>query len=579
MQGTRNNQRMFEEIGALERTARLYQIIGSADLLEVYARNQERLVGTLDELLAMPLEDKARKEALGLKAEAERLHEELKLSSPTSARMSALVNAFPQLSAMASQVSNRVNAEIDRELSSLQAATQHAQRNLFWWSLWLIPLTLAVVGVFTYLFGRPIRAIDRAISELGRGTFSRPIAIRGPADLERLAAQLEWLRGRLLDLAQEKNRFLRHMSHELKTPLANIREGTELLMDGAVGELQSGQREVTAILRENGMKLQRLIENLLSFSAWQAKSVGLEISEFKLRPLIKGVLENQQLTLVAQRVRLDVQVEDLTALADRGKIRLILDNLLSNAIKFTPRGGTISIHARAEREQLVLDVMDSGPGIPAEERNRIFEAFYQGKTPQGGHVKGTGIGLSVVTEFVNAHGGSIEILEAKAGGAHFRVRLPMRQAAPTSREKKLMLHRWRGLAACALIIGTSGGCSLGLGDIFTRQKPAAPIEQDHITAQDLGPIAPLLDMMSSLPQGDPARQAEIFQAAKDAAELTPTTSNRLQVMRWHWRPRATAARIPSQPSDSCRNCWPGLKLYCLLSAYWPWWSSRKSNRG
>jgi two-component system sensor histidine kinase GlrK len=148
-----------------------------------------------------------------------------------------------------------------------------------------------------------------------------------------------------------------------------------------------------------------------------------------LRPLIKSVLENQQLTRVAQRVRLDVQVQDLTPLADRGKVRLILDNLLSNAVKFTPRGGTICIHARAEREQLVLDVMDSGPGIPPEERNRIFEAFYQGKTPQGGHVKGTGIGLSVMTEFVNAHGGSIEILEAKTGGAHFRVRLPMRQAA------------------------------------------------------------------------------------------------------------------------------------------------------
>jgi two-component system sensor histidine kinase GlrK len=225
------------------------------------------------------------------------------------------------------------------------------------------------------------------------------------------------------------------MSHELKTPLANIREGTELLMDGAVGELQSAQREVAAILRDNGMKLQRLIENLLSFSAWQAKSVGLEVSEFKLRPLIKSVLENQQLTLVAQRVRLDVQVEDLTPIADRGKLRLILDNLLSNAIKFTPRGGTISIHARGEREQLVIDVMDSGPGIPVEERNRIFEAFYQGKTPQGGHVKGTGIGLSVVTEFVNAHGGSIEILEAPAGGAHFRIRLPLRHSAPATREK------------------------------------------------------------------------------------------------------------------------------------------------
>jgi two-component system, NtrC family, sensor histidine kinase GlrK len=435
MQGSGDNQRMFVEIAALERTARLYQILPNSDLLEVYARNHDRLENTLNELLTLPLSEQAQTDIRALKTEAERRAAELRAAPANSARMAELVNSYTQMSDLASKISNHVSGQIDHELTALQEATQLAQQNLFWQTLLLVPMTLAVVGVFTYLFGRPIRAIDRSINELGRGTFSRPIAIRGPADLERLAAQLEWLRVRLLELAQEKNRFLRHMSHELKTPLANIREGTELLMDGAVGELQSAQREVTAILRENGMKLQRLIENLLSFSAWQAKSVGLEVSEFKLRPLIKSVLENQQLTLVAQRVRLDVQVEDLTPLADRAKVRLILDNLLSNAIKFTPRGGNISILARREREQLLIDVIDSGPGIPPEERNRIFEAFYQGKTPQGGHVKGTGIGLSVVTEFVNAHGGSIEILEAAAGGAHFRVRLPLRHAAPASREK------------------------------------------------------------------------------------------------------------------------------------------------
>jgi two-component system, NtrC family, sensor histidine kinase GlrK len=435
MQGTRNNQRMFEQIGAMERTARLYQIIGNPDLLDAYIRNNGLLITAIHDLLTLPLDAESQGGARTIEQQADRLLAEMQGASPNSAHMAALINTFPQLSDAALKLSEQISLQIDRETSSLEQATQRAQQNLALLTLLLVPMTLIVVGLFTYLFGRPIRAIDRAISELGRGTFSRPIAIRGPADLERLATQLEWLRGRLLDLAQEKNRFLRHMSHELKTPLANIREGTELLMDGAVGELQSAQREVTAILRENSMKLQRLIENLLSFSAWQAKSVGMEISEFKLRPLIKSVLENQQLTLVAQRVRLDVQVEDLTPLADRGKVRLILDNLLSNAIKFTPRGGTISIHARSQREQLVLDVMDSGPGIPPDERERIFEAFYQGKTPQGGHVKGTGIGLSVVTEFVNAHGGSIEILEAKAGGAHFRVRLPLRQTAAALRDK------------------------------------------------------------------------------------------------------------------------------------------------
>ena len=427
VRATRSNQQLFEELASMERTARLYQIIGNSESLDLYKKNQLRLQNTIEDLSRLTLDPESVHDLSSLRDQSDAILAKLKAARPNSPQVAA---TFPQLSELASKVSTRISVQIDSELARLQLATQAAQRNLFWQTLLLIPITLLVVGIFTYLFGRPIRAIDRSISELGRGTFSRPIAIRGPADLERLATQLEWLRVRLLELAQEKNRFLRHMSHELKTPLANIREGTELLMDGAVGELQSGQREVTAILRENGMKLQRLIENLLSFSAWQAKSVGLDLSEFKLRPLIKSVLENQQLTLVAQRVRLDVQVEDLAPYADRSKVRLILDNLLSNAIKFTPRGGTISIHARGERDQLVLNVMDTGPGIPAEERARIFEAFYQGKTPQGGHVKGTGIGLSVVTEFVNAHGGSIEILEAPGGGAHFRVRLPLRQPAP-----------------------------------------------------------------------------------------------------------------------------------------------------
>ena len=140
----------------------------------------------------------------------------------------------------------------------------------------------------------------------------------------------------------------------------------------------NSQREVVAILRDNGIKLHRVIENLLSFSAWQKESVGLDISEFRLRPLVKLVLEAQQLTVVSQRVRLEVKVDDLTMKADRGKLRLIIENLLSNAIKYSPKGGTVYLQAVKQDTQLLIDVADSGAGIPEEERAR-FDAFYTGR--------------------------------------------------------------------------------------------------------------------------------------------------------------------------------------------------------
>jgi two-component system sensor histidine kinase GlrK len=316
-------------------------------------------------------------------------------------------------------------------VAALEEQTQSARRRLLWQAAFLLPVILIAIFGLALAVGRPLRQLDRAISELGRGSFTNPIKVWGPVDLERLGGQLEWLRGRLVDLAQERNRFLRHMSHELKTPLANIREGTELLMDGAVGELDINQREVTGILRENGIKLQRMIENLLSFSAWQTSSQGLDASEFRLRPVVKQVLENQQLTLLSQRVRLDVQVEDVTLIADRGKLRLILENLLSNAIKYSPKGGSIHLRAHTAEDELVVDVADSGAGIAHEDRAHIFDAFYTGRAAKGTSLKGTGIGLSVVLECVAAHRGKVEIIDGTYPGAHFRITMPMRPAGGT----------------------------------------------------------------------------------------------------------------------------------------------------
>jgi len=440
----RASQALFAQIASLERTARLFHVLADPKLLDLYRSEDERLTLTRDQLRRHATADTQRTlDELGQLQASTRF---VVLSTPPSnnaANTADLSARFTQLSALIEQVAEQSNAGVDTEVAALEAQTLHARKQLLVMVGAAGALALLAVLVLTVGVGRPLRQLDRAISELGQGDFTNTIAVGGPHDLERLGRQLEWLRQRLLELAHERNRFLRHMSHELKTPLANIREGTELLMDGAVGELDSSQREVTAILRENGIKLQRMIENLLSFSAWQTSSVGLEASEFRLRPLVKQVLENQQLTLLSQRVRLEVRVEDITLVADRGKIRLILENLVSNAVKYSPKGGTIHVRARAAGGQLILDVADNGPGIPPEDRGHIFDAFYTGRAARSSAVKGTGIGLSVVLEFVSAHHGTVEIVDGEFPGAHFRITMPISATSgdePVSSPAKAKAH-------------------------------------------------------------------------------------------------------------------------------------------
>jgi len=427
----RASQDLKSQIQSMERTARQYAVLADPKLLGIYLdiyRQQNDALTATQQQLREHLRSLPARAALDELGRLQGVVDSAILSSPKSAaRMTDISPHFGELGALADRIAEESEAEIDARVAGIQNRTLAAQRRLFWESTLLLPFTIVAVVLLTLAIGRPLRHLDRAISELGRGKFSEAIAVSGPLDLERLGRQLEWLRGRLVDHAQERNRFLRHMSHELKTPLANIREGTELLMDGAVGELDSNQREVAGILRENSIKLQRMIENLLSFSAWQTNSVGLETSEFRLRPLVKQVLENQQLTLLSQRARLDVKIEDVTLVADRGKLRLILDNLLSNAIKYSPKGGTIHLGARSAGEQLLIDVADSGPGIPVDERTHIFDAFYTGRAASGTSVKGTGIGLSVVLEFVAAHGGTVQIIDGQFPGAHFRITMPLRR--------------------------------------------------------------------------------------------------------------------------------------------------------
>ncbi len=423
-----NNRRINEQLNSLERAARQYQILKNHDSLQLMTQDSQTFEALLLSMAPLVEEAGATELASSLGIEVRSIVRALSNTSADDATLLAAIARFGALHQDATQLTGVLTAYVDTQLTALQATARNAQRASAWQVAALVPGTLILILIFTLLVARPIRQIDHAIGQLGESGFSKPIEIKGPTDLQRLGRQLDWLRVRLLELAQEKNKFLRHMSHELKTPLANIREGTELLLDGSVGELQNQQREVTDILRMNGLKLQQLIENLLSFSAWQAKSEVLTLSDFELRKQVISIARAQRLALKAGNIQLRLEVDDIIVTADQDKIRTVLDNLLSNAVKFTPSGGLITIRAHRLQKSFVLEFGDTGPGIPDEERSRIFEAFFQGRREQGGPVGGTGIGLSVVSECIQAHDGSVELIDpGDFPGAHFRIHVPQKR--------------------------------------------------------------------------------------------------------------------------------------------------------
>ncbi len=435
VQNTRLTHDLENLIAANERTTRLFQVLGDRRLLEVLRRNSNDITAASQALRGPPpnAENNALLDQLD---DLQTKRQSIAIASGNPAALVDNIARLQDLAVVARKLTDLSNRTTDAALRQLQERAERARTQLAWQAALLAPLIIVAVVLLTLFVARPLGQIDRAISELGRGDFSREITVKGPSDLARLGGQLEWLRLRLGELAEERSRFLRHMSHELKTPLANIREGTDLLLEGAVGPLATAQHEVASILRDNALRLQRLIENLLSYTAWESHNSRLELSEFPIRPLIKQVLENQQLTMLSQRLRLEVKADDVQLTADRTKLRLIIDNLLSNAIKYSPKGGTIYIVARAEADAWTLEVADSGSGITLAERERIFDAFYTGRGAPAGSLRGTGIGLSVVMEFVNAHGGTIELLDGKYPGAHFRIRMPIRtKVAPETRQE------------------------------------------------------------------------------------------------------------------------------------------------
>ncbi|MDQ5879160.1 MAG: two-component system, NtrC family, sensor histidine kinase GlrK [Pseudomonadota bacterium] len=320
------------------------------------------------------------------------------------------------------------HAWIERQNSALLGELEHNRVGLFVQVLASMAGALFLAIAMAWWLIRPIGRLEAAIEQLGESRFEQPIEIHGPVDLQRLGHRLDWLRRRLSDLEADRARILRHVSHELKTPLAALREGVALLQEEVVGPLAVEQREVASILEHNARALQRQIEDLLNYHATVFDAAHLQRRRIALRTLLEAAAEEQRLQLQARDLRVEIDCGRQHAQIDPDKIRVALGNLLSNAISFSPAGGVIRLVAGVRGDTVFIDCIDQGAGVAAADAEKIFDPFVQGSRRPLANQQGSGVGLSIVRELVSAQGGRVFLVEsenrADFSGAHFRMELP-----------------------------------------------------------------------------------------------------------------------------------------------------------
>ncbi|OHV13886.1 HAMP domain-containing sensor histidine kinase [Kushneria phosphatilytica] len=425
----------------LERSARQYAVVGDVSLLGIYSDKLNRYKILLDEHSQLmpnnPTIDAIRAElgAMGF------------LAGSPSSTWQVRLNEFDFFSANTDALVEQTRQLVDNRIDVIQARSRDIRQHLWMQTLVLVSLSLLLILFFTWRIIRPIRQLERRILSIGSGDEPDSSELMpGPAELVQLGERLSWLSERLKELEAQKQQFLRHMSHELKTPLSSIREGAGLLADGIVGELTPRQREIVLLLDDSSQELQTLIEQLLDYNLLQHNR-RLTITRFDVATVVHEVVSRHRLALEQKGVSWEVQRAPVYWQADRVRTSRILDNLVSNVVAYGEDNGRLWIRVEARNEHLVVEVANTGVPIAENDRPHLFDPFYQGGSQRKGPLKGSGIGLSVAAESARAQEGELALVEDPLEQAEvcFRLTLPWFQVedknSAADREGAALSHK------------------------------------------------------------------------------------------------------------------------------------------
>lgn len=223
-----------------------------------------------------------------------------------------------------------------------------------------------------------------------------------------------------------KDEFFALVSHEFRTPLTSVIGYVELVLDDEQQPVTEEHRHFLSVVDRNATRLLRLVGDLLFAAQVEAGRLQLEVGEIDLAAIARDALEAARPVAEDREIVLAADIAELPRCrGDHDRLGQVLDNLVSNALKFTDVGGTVAIRVAAEGERAVIEVSDSGPGIPPEEQHLLFERFFRATTATSRAIPGVGLGLTIVRAIVEAHDGRVMVRSADGEGATFRVELPL----------------------------------------------------------------------------------------------------------------------------------------------------------
>jgi signal transduction histidine kinase len=230
---------------------------------------------------------------------------------------------------------------------------------------------------------------------------------------------------RLRELDRLKDEFVSLVSHELRTPLTSIRGYIELLLED-LEPSETGRRRYLEVVERNSQRLLELVSDLLFLAQVEAGKLAIEREPVDLGEVVEECVEASAPVADSKGIALAAHVGRVPKLdGDRARLAQMLDNLVSNALKFTPKGGRVDVRLDVEGETALLEIEDTGVGIPLEQQGRLFERFFRSSTATENAIPGTGLGLTITKAIVERHGGRIEIESRENHGTVVRVGLPL----------------------------------------------------------------------------------------------------------------------------------------------------------